>query len=174
MEELTRLAFCARDGDRDALERFIRLSQADVWRLCAHLGGRDEADDLTQETFLRVVSALSSFRGDSSARTWLLVIARRTCVDAVRRSIRRRRLLERSGPPVVEAVDQSGAADLDDLVRSLDVDRRLAFVLTQVLGLGYAEAAKVCGCPIGTIRSRVARARGELMVLLAGDESATG
>jgi RNA polymerase sigma-70 factor (ECF subfamily) len=51
-------------------------------------------------------------------------------------------------------------------VRTLAGDRRDAFVLTQVLGLGYAEAAQVCGCPVGTIRSRVARARRELVEML--------
>lgn len=174
MEELTRLALRARDGDREALERFIRLSQGDVWRLCAHLGGRDEADDLTQETFLRAIGALASFRGDSSARTWLLVIARRTCVDSVRRAIRRRRLVERIGPADLESPDLSGGTDLDALVDNLEVDRRLAFVLTQVLGLPYAEAAEICGCPIGTIRSRVARARSDLIAWLGGQETATG
>jgi len=53
--------------------------------------------------------------------------------------------------------------DLSDLVDGLGDDRRLAFVLTQELGLGYAEAAEVCGCPVGTIRSRVARARMDLL-----------
>jgi RNA polymerase sigma-70 factor, ECF subfamily len=54
-------------------------------------------------------------------------------------------------------------------VRALTGDRRDAFVLTQVLGLGYAEAAEVCGCPIGTIRSRVARARRDLVEVLELD-----
>jgi RNA polymerase sigma-70 factor, ECF subfamily len=174
VEELTRLALRARDGDREALERFIQMSQGDVWRLCAHLGGRHEADDLTQDTFLRAIGALGSFRGDSSARTWLLVIARRTCVDEVRRSIRRRRLVERTGPQDVESPDLTPGSDLDALVGNLEVDRRLAFVLTQVLGVPYAEAAEICGCPIGTIRSRVARARSDLIAWLGGQEAATG
>ena len=174
MDELTRLALNAREGDREALERFVRVSQPAVWRLCAHLGGRSEADDLTQETFLRAIAALPAFRGDASARTWLLVIARRTCVDAVRRAIRRRRLLERSPLPSLEAPDDTGALDLDELVSRLDEDRRVAFVLTQILGLSYAETAEVCSCPIGTIRSRVARARGELLGSLSDEQSATG
>jgi RNA polymerase sigma-70 factor (ECF subfamily) len=56
--------------------------------------------------------------------------------------------------------------DLEAVLGDLDPDRREAFVLTQVLGLGYAEAAEVVGCPIGTIRSRVARARDDLVARL--------
>jgi RNA polymerase sigma-70 factor (ECF subfamily) len=60
----------------------------------------------------------------------------------------------------------SGRVDLDDVLARLDEDRRSAFVLTQVLGLQYDEAAEVLDCPVGTIRSRVARARGDLVTML--------
>jgi RNA polymerase sigma-70 factor (ECF subfamily) len=164
MDDLTRLAVAAAEGDRVALTAFVRGGQSDVWRMCAYLASRDQADDLAQETFLRAIKALPSFRGESSARTWLLAIARHTCADAVRRSQRQRRLTERlarrSGG--VEA-DHAGATELDLLLDGLDPDRRAAFVLTQVIGLSYADAAQVCGCPIGTIRSRVARAREDLI-----------
>ena len=61
-----------------------------------------------------------------------------------------------------------------DLLARLDPDRREAFVLTQLLGLPYAEAAEVAGCPVGTIRSRVARARGDLIAALTDDGAASG
>jgi len=187
VDELTRLALAAGDGDRQALASFVRASQGEVWRLCAHLVDRDAADDLTQEVYLRAVPALARFRGDSSARTWLLSIARRTCADHLRRVVRGRRLLERitsssteserTAPDVAEQVD---GEDLDRLVAGLDPARRDAFVLTQVLGLSYAEAAEVTGVPIGTIRSRVARARADLVERLgaarggARDERSAG
>lgn len=165
MDELTRLLVAGRDGDRVALGAAIRRSQADVWRLAAHLVSRDEADDVTQEVFLRAYRSLPGFRAESSGRTWLLSIARRTCADVVRRTRRRRRLLDRI---VHERADGAVPADdgslcLDDLVDRLDIDRRSAFVLTQVLGCSYHEAAEVCGTPVGTIRSRVARARAALL-----------
>jgi RNA polymerase sigma-70 factor (ECF subfamily) len=165
MDELTRLAIAGRDGDRTALAMFARRAQADVWRFCAHAGDRSQADDLTQETFLRAIGALRSFRGESSARTWLLSIASRTCADAVRRAQRQRGLLERfrAVAPSDVAADGSGSLELDQLVSGLDPDRRNAFVLTQVIGLPYDEAAEVCHCPVGTIRSRVSRARADLL-----------
>jgi RNA polymerase sigma-70 factor, ECF subfamily len=174
VDELTRLALAAADGDRAALREFVRASQADVWRLCAHLGDRDRAEDLTQETYLRALRALPSFRAEATARTWLLAIARRTVADALRASGRRRRLGARLGSAPDESGVGPGPADrvaLRDAVAHLELDRRTAFVLTQVLGLSYAEAAQVCGCPVGTIRSRLARARADLVAALADDAS---
>jgi RNA polymerase sigma-70 factor, ECF subfamily len=161
MDEPTRLALAARDGDRVALAAFVRSTQAEVWRFCAHLGDRDRADDVTQDVYLRVLRALPAFRAESGVRTWLLGIARRAVADDIRRQRRRRGLTERLSPKP-PAADPAGEVATGALVAGLDDERRAAFVLTQLLGLSYAEAAEVCGCPVGTIRSRVARAREEL------------
>lgn len=175
MDDLTRLALAAGDGDRHALASFVRASQGEVWRLCAHLVDRQSADDLTQEVYLRAVPALARFRGDSSARTWLLTIARRTCADSLRRTIRQRRLVDRlrattTEDQVITPGDAGSAGhELDDLVQGLDLDRRTAFVMTQLLGMSYAEVAEVCEVPVGTIRSRVSRARAELLAALGED-----
>ncbi len=170
VDDLTFLAMAARDGDRAALERFIRTSLPDVWRLCAYLGDPDRADDLTQDTFVRVIGALPAFRGESAARTWLLSIARRACADEVRRSQRRRRLFSRLTALHEDDLQPVGhAIDVDDLIRMLPPTRRDAFVLTQLIGATYEEAAEICGCAVGTIRSRVARARADLVVASGGD-----
>jgi RNA polymerase sigma-70 factor (ECF subfamily) len=160
IDELTRLALAAGAGDRAALATLVARTQADVWRLCRHMGGRADADDLTQEVYARALAALPRFRGDSSVRTWLLVIARRTVADAIRRAARARR---RPAPPEELVPDHASAVVLDARLGELDPDRRAAFVLTQLLGLAYSEAAAVCGVPVGTIRSRVARAREQLL-----------
>ena len=98
------------------------------------------------------------------ARTWLLVIARRTALRVSRRHVRHSELDRHlPGPPV--APDPEGWTELGSLIDELDEDRRLAIVLTQILGLSYADAAEVSGCAVGTIRSRVARAREELLAL---------
>ena len=173
VDELTRLFLAARDGDRTALRQAVRASQADVWRLARHLVGPDEADDVTQDTFVRAWRALPGYRGDSSARTWLLSIARRACADAVRRTVRRRRLAERvaGGAGTGASADGSGAHAVGALVDELPRDQRVAFVLTQIVGCSYAEAAEACGVPIGTIRSRVARAREQLVETLRASET---
>jgi RNA polymerase sigma-70 factor (ECF subfamily) len=75
----------------------------------------------------------------------------------------------------VVAVVMAGRIDLDDVLAHLDTDRRAAFVLTQVIGLHYDEAAEVLGCPVGTVRSRVARARRDLVTMMRDpDERARG
>ena len=173
--EVTRWALRAGGGDMTAMALFIRATQAEVWRVCAHLGNRWAADDLTQEVYLRAHRSLPRFRGDSSARTWLLTIARRVCADHVREQQRRPALapIDDLIDPADPASDHSGYGALRDLLERLDPDRKEAFVLTQVLGLSYQEAADVCGCPIGTIRSRVARAREDLAAAVrATDHSA--
>ena len=166
MDDVTRLALAAREGDRVALSAFVAATQADVWRLCRLLAGPAHADDLTQETYERALRALPSFRAESGVRTWLWAIARRT-VASSRRTRGRRARLAAALPRPRPAPDLAGGVSLDLLVDQLDSDRREAFVLTQVLGLSYAEAAEVCGCPVGTIRSRVARAREALLESLA-------
>ncbi|RLE23143.1 MAG: RNA polymerase subunit sigma [Actinobacteria bacterium] len=177
VDRLTNLLLEARDGDRDSLERFIAETQADVWRLCRYLGDSQQADDLAQETYERAISAIHRYRADGPARGWLLTIARRVCVDHTRRVTRRRRL-DRSVIHNVTAgsiegtlvsPDHSGRIDLDELLGDLDDDRKSAFVLTQVLGLHYDEAAEILGIPIGTVRSRVSRARGDLVEMMSDD-----
>ncbi|MGI8666524.1 MAG: sigma-70 family RNA polymerase sigma factor [Jatrophihabitans sp.] len=160
-DELTLAALRARAGDRLAAGDFVRRSQGDVWRLCAHLGSPADADDLTQETFARAFGSLHRFAGRSSARTWLLSIARRVCADAIR--ARKPVVPVAELEPAGRGADPADTVSLRLLLDRLDAPFREAFVLTQVLGLSYAEAADVIGCPVGTIRSRVARARTALV-----------
>lgn len=171
MDELTRLLLDAADGDRAAMAEFVRRTQADVWRFTAHLVDTATADDLTQDVYLRALGSAPRFRGEATARTWLLSVARRVAADEIRRRERRRRA---PVPEVDTEVDPSGSVELRQLVAALDPDRRTAFVLTQVLGLSYVEAASVCGVAVGTIRSRVARARQDLIGMLGSDDELPG
>lgn len=179
MDELTSLARAAGRGDRAALARLIRDTQADVWRLCAYLVDPTVADDLTQDTYLRAIPALRKFRGDAPVRAWLLTIARRACAAEIAARGRDRRLAARLAVIPDGTLGQPPAppgaqAAVDELLAALEPDRRAAFVLTQLLGCTYAEAAAVCGCPVGTIRSRVARAREDLDAMTADGSAASG
>lgn len=173
MDELTRLAHAARLGDEEALERLVKASYGQVRRFCAAVAGPAVAEDLAQETYVRCVQSLRRFRGDASALTWLLSIARHVCLDELRSRGRRDRGTGLAGDPAARLVpDVAEEAAAADLFARLDPDRRAAFVLTQVFGMPYAEAASVCGCPVGTIRSRVARARDDLVSMLGADQRA--
>ena len=161
---ITRLALAAGAGDKDALNQFIQLTIDDVWRFLAHLASPQLADDLTQETYLRVISALPRFAGRSSAMTWLLTLARRVWIDQIRHDKAR----PAKSATEYEDVHESTSDQFTDIVESrlllsgLSDERREALVLTQVLGYSYEEAAQIAGVRVGTIRSRVARARQDL------------
>jgi RNA polymerase sigma-70 factor (ECF subfamily) len=162
VDELTDLLERARRGDRLALAAFVRTTQPAIWRFCVHLVGRDEADDVTQETYLAAWRALPSFRGEASARTWLFVIARRTATRVAYRRDRWHALAAQASPPAAPP-NPAHAAEVNELLSRLGSDRKIAIVLTQIMGFSYAETATILECPIGTVRSRVARARGELL-----------
>jgi RNA polymerase sigma-70 factor (ECF subfamily) len=163
-DPLRSLMDAAREGDDRALAELVRRTQAPVWRLCAALGSPTDSADLVQETYLRAIPALAHYRGDAPVVPWLLSIARRVCADHVRRQQRQRRLIDRlESFAVRDSAGGPGDADVRELLASLAPDRREAFVLTQELGLSYEEAALVVGCPVGTIRSRVSRARSDLL-----------
>jgi len=157
-------------GDRVSLAAFVRDTQEHVWRYCAYLGRGDDVGDLVQETYARALRALPRFEGRTTGRVWLLAIARRVCADAVRGAQRRRALEARWRRERLPA-SASETVTIELLVGALAPERREAFVLTQVVGLPYAVAAEVCGVPIGTIRSRVARAREELQTSLGRQET---
>lgn len=169
-DPLRPLVDAAREGDDVAVRELVRRTQPVVWRLCEALGSRGEEDDLVQETYLRALRGLDGYRGDAPFQPWLLSIARRVCADHVRRRVRQRRLIDRISHATVVA----DPPELDGLAELLDVlsdDRREAFVLTQIVGLSYDDAAVVADCPIGTIRSRVARARADLVTALRASEA---
>jgi RNA polymerase sigma-70 factor, ECF subfamily len=153
---ITALALAAAAGDHIALTTFIRATQRDVYHFLSYLCAHAVVEDLTRETYLQGFRSLPRFTSRSRARTWLLSVARRVAANQI----------ERADAAAASAYPRSGweeGAVLRELVTRLEPDRRDAFVLTQVLGLDYAAAAEVCDCPVGTIRSRVARAREDLV-----------
>ncbi len=170
--EVTRLALAAGRGDSESLSDFVRATQADVQRFLTYLAGQRDSEDLAQETYMRAIRTLPSFAGRASARTWLLSVARRVAADAVRKAVRQPRTWnsDRWQGPVSSGGYE--AVLLWELVNALAPVRREAFVLTQILELSYAAAADISGCPIGTVRSRVARAREDIIRAYEGDRFA--
>lgn len=174
-DEITHSAFGAASGDRAAAERFVEATRRQVHRLLTYLSSPGVAEDLTQETYLRAFSSLPSYQGRAPARMWLLAIARRVAADHLRST--------RRTPPAGQAADWGAIVErhgehspdhgrvvvLRHLIAGLEPERRDAFVLTQVIGLSYTDAAAVCDCAVGTIRSRVFRAREDLTLALRAD-----
>jgi RNA polymerase sigma-70 factor (ECF subfamily) len=158
----------ARAGDRRAFELLVRAYQAPVWRFLRRLLGDDElAEDVTQETFVRVHGALPRFDGRSRFTTWLFQVARNAGIDALRARERRDRL------PVLTASPPSSPEQRHELraaLAALAPDLREALLSVEVLGLTYLEASRMLGVPEGTVKSRVHRARERLVGWLHAGE----
>jgi len=169
-------------GDRDAFDALVRRHQARTYNFVRTMVHDEaEAEDLTQDVFVRVWKSIGRFRGDSAFSTWLFRIA----VNVARTHLSRRsrwRLFSRPAPDApadapAEAEDPPSAERLeDDVVRRDTIDRALATLspdlreavtLRDVEGLEYREIARVLDIPLGTVESRIFRARQRLRPLLA-------
>jgi RNA polymerase sigma-70 factor (ECF subfamily) len=148
-----------------------------VAALCVRMCGPSDAPDATQEALVAVVRGIGRFDGHSAFTTWLYRVTTNACLDELRRR-RRRPLpgLEDDDRPVRASVvgpDPAGAVaarvDVDAALAQLPPEFRAAVVLRDLCGLDYAEIAEVLRIPPGTVRSRIARGRGQLADLLAGN-----
>lgn len=138
-------------------------------------GNADYADDLVQETLIKAWKNRSSFAEGSNLKAWLFTILRNTFL-----SDRRKRKFEVEDPEGILAGKlsthgaQSGHMDFLDFAEAFEKlpdDQREALVLIGAEGFSYEEAALMCGCAVGTIKSRVNRARNKLLELMALDEA---
>ena len=140
-------------------------------------GNADRADDLVQETLMKAWAARTSFQEGTSLRAWVFTIMRNTYFSQYRKG--RREVQDSDGAAAARLVSspaQQGHLDLADFRAALDrlsPDQREALILIGASGFSYEEAAEICGCAVGTVKSRVNRARQRLMELLgvegAGD-----
>ena len=147
----------------------VRSTIPAVWRTCAALVDPESADDLCQETYARAMRSLPGFRGEAPMLSWLLAIARRVCADEIALRQRNRRLAAALTAAPSDPGSVHARVELADALARLPRARLEALLLTAVAGLSYAEAARACGCPVGTIRSRVGRARSDLRLALRQD-----
>ncbi len=163
----------ARRGDLVAFEDLVRSYQADAFRFAWHLTrDRQLAEDVTQEAFLRAFRFLRGFRGDRKFGSWLFSIVRNCAMDALRR--------QGAAPsPWTDDVSPRGVADpsarveLAAALRAVSPEHREAFLLVEVFGLSYQETADVLGVAVGTVKSRMFRARQALCAAIADEEEAT-
>jgi RNA polymerase sigma-70 factor (ECF subfamily) len=161
-----------RAGDRRAFEDLVRLQQHRVYGLALRmLGNPADAQDVAQEAFLRAHRGLAEFRGDARLSTWLYAIVSRLCLNRLAGSERR---LNRQGeetlaqlPDAAPGPDQAlERGELEEAlhraIAELPDERRIVVVLRDVEGLAYEEIAEVLDLPVGTVRSRLHRARLDL------------
>ena len=162
----------AKNGDVDAFNRLVLLHQDAVYGFSLSLTRQAAiADDITQETFISAFRSIPKMRG-ANVRGWLLRIARNKAYDHFRRQKRRheesvddeasafRERLPSANPSPVDVAMNSELRDaLEHCVGALGLDQREVIVLIDVQGRSYEDASEVCGVNIGTIKSRLNRAR---------------
>ena len=166
----------AADRDwRDQVVGMIPALRAFAWSVSRN--GAD-ADDLVQETLIKAWSHRDRFEAGTNLRAWLFTILRNTYYTAV---VRRRREVsdedDRHAKTLVSAPEQDWRLTMRALQASLDrlpLEHREALILVGAAGLSYEEAAEICGCPLGTIKSRVNRARTRLLKLMDVDGDSAG
>lgn len=180
-DEPARIA-AAQAGDQRALDRLLRDHQGTVHAVCRRIAGNDaDALDATQEALIAVVRGLPRFDGRAKFSTWVYRIATNACLDELRRRNRRPLigLPERDGTPIDLPDDKpSPLADrvadqmvVDEALASLPEDFRVAVVLRDICELDYAEIADVLDIAPGTVRSRIARGRSQLVDRLSGNQT---
>ncbi|MFA9443874.1 RNA polymerase sigma factor [Egicoccus sp. AB-alg6-2] len=171
------------DGQRQAaFHELVHRYQRRVYAVCVRvLGSPADAEDAVQETFVRLARGAATFRGDAKLSTWLYRVARNVCTDHVRYDARR------PSTPVEDITAVGDQPRADDVIAAretamtveaalaqLDEQSRLLLLLVAVEGLSYAEAAAAVDLPVGTVKSRVSRARVRLGELLRDADAPGG
>jgi RNA polymerase sigma-70 factor, ECF subfamily len=174
----------ARGGDLAAFGELVERHRAVVYRVAARMVGADDADDVTQEAFLRAFHRLDRFRGESPFLSWLLRIAHNAALDTLDRRQRDptpRDELDDGTQPDGELVGTSAAAGktpadlleaserrsrLEHKLERLRPTHRAVLVLRDLEGLPYEEIADVTQTPLGSVKGRLHRARAELIEIL--------
>ena len=154
------------DGDHDAFNQIMRNHEDRVFSVCLRIfGEREQALDATQETFLTAFRKAEQFQGNSALGTWIYRIAVNTCYDQLRKQKRRRTdpMPEHVDPAdhsAEDAVDSAGLRPgIERALAALPDDFRSAVILSDIEGMGLPDVAAVLGIPVGTVKSRVFRAR---------------
>jgi len=173
------------DGDLTAYEELVKRYQSAVYGLIYHMtANHEDAADLAQETFIKAYNALGSFKGDSGFFTWLYRIAINTTLNHLKRRARQGEMYlndlspEVSNDPYVGPVVSTFTPDreailaelqkkLNEALLKLSENHRVVVILHDIQGLKHEEIAKILGCNVGTVRSRLFYARQQLKAYLS-------
>jgi RNA polymerase sigma-70 factor (ECF subfamily) len=181
------LATLASQGDVEAFTKLVRAHSSLVYRVALRMLGNEDAQDASQEIWIRVWRNIQSFRGESAFSTWLYRIAVNTCLS-VRQREARREAREYSGdempylpePPEGDADPETAALsaerkeEIEAALSHVRAEHRAALVLRHMEGLSYAEIAAVLEVPDGTAKGWVSRGRAAMLIALAEEDSGRG
>lgn len=168
-------------GDTEAFEELVFQYQNKIYALAyRYMGNEEDAYDMAQEAFLKAYRSLRTFKGDSSFGTWLYKVATNVCLDELRRRKRRITPLSLDEPLATdegevekEIPDSSPTADIiyeqkefskyiQNCLDQMKPEHKTVIVLRDVMELSYEEIAEILNCSLGTVKSRLSRARNAL------------
>ena len=174
------LILLAQEGEQEAFGEFLRRHATTVHRWMARAVGEQEADDMTQEVFLKAYRGLSRFRGEAPPRAWLASIADNAVKNRYRARGRFRRIfaasadapespdpVERARDPEEQASAREAGRFVAEALKLLPAEFRMPVVLRDLEDWSYEEIATSLDLPVGTVKSRISRGRGQLKTLLA-------
>jgi RNA polymerase sigma-70 factor, ECF subfamily len=177
MDSDQRLIARTLEGELTAFEQLVQRHRNVVFRVAARIVGPDDAEDVSQDAFLRAYHRLDRFKGTASFRSWLLQIAQNAALDTLARKQRHR--VEAPPEPEASSADddprRQPASELERRerqqrlelkLRSLRPDYRSLLVLRDLEELPYEDIALVLEVPLGTVKGRLHRARAELIEVL--------
>ncbi|RCX16524.1 RNA polymerase RpoE-like sigma-24 subunit [Anaerobacterium chartisolvens] len=174
----------AKKGDVEAFEQLIAGYQKRVFNIALKMiGNPEDASELAQETFIRVFKSIGKFKEESLFSTWIYRIATNICLDELRKRKGKKeisldediklengevsRQIEDTGPsPEAVAERNELRRKVNDAIGLLTEEHRLVIIMRDIQGFSYEEIAKITGCPEGTVKSRINRARQSLKQLL--------
>ena len=163
-------------GDLAAFEQLVERHRGIVYRVAARIVGPDDAEDVSQDAFLRAFHRLEQYRGNAAFRTWLLQITQNTALNTLSRTRRRPTQTVDDPPeaadrdpvrqPVTELERRERQQRLELKLRTMRPEYSSLLVLRDLEGLSYNEIAEVLAMPLGSVKGRLHRARDELIELL--------
>jgi RNA polymerase sigma-70 factor (ECF subfamily) len=174
----------SKKGDIEAFEKLIEDYQTKVFNIAFRMiGNYDDASDLAQEVFLRVYKSLKGFKEQSSFSTWIYSITKNVCLDEIRRRKNKnvvyldedirlndgdvaRQLESRDDTPEETAERNELRRQINDVINKLNDEHRMVIILRDIQGFSYEEIGEITGCPEGTVKSRINRARKLLREML--------
>lgn len=178
MLEENQLLSRAQKGDVSAFDDLMSTNEKQLFALCYRMAGdREDAMDCMQEAMIRIWRALKSYRKEASFSTWIYRITTNTCLDMLRKRKTRPSVSldaltdagfsvqDPSGDPEMHALTEAKRLALQAGIDALSPDMRIALILRDVQGFSYEEVASILNTPLGTVKSRINRAREKLRMI---------
>lgn len=177
----------SQQGDMDAFEQLILRYEKRIYAIAyKYMGNHEDASDMAQEALIKAYQSIASFRGDAAFGTWLGKITANRCLDEFRKRKHlqttslddaleletgsvQKELESPAATPEEHAIDQEAAGYIQQLIHELKEEYRVVIILRELDGRSYEEIAALLSCSLGTVKSRISRARQYLKERIIND-----